>query len=207
MVPDGYKGVSLSIEIALDGELPEGRSLVLANTWKGVTALPPGEVVKVEWHPLHGKLQLVSAASDQIPALIEVAEKEHDQRLSAIVSKTVPCAPPFDGVRTVEDTEPYDEIRWHYRVSLSASGCKAELVRTAHLNDGKDLDPPAKPSASAVASSAPTTAPAMSAAPPPPATPPRPASSCSFGGAAAPGTGIAWLALMGLALRRRLRRG
>lgn len=212
IVPSGYKPVKLSIEV--QAEVPEGHTLLLINTFKGATKLPPGKSVRVDWHPLHGKMQVVSATATQLAAIEKIAEDDRgDDRMPKMQAQSTPCADPFDGVRTVKDTERYDEIRWHYTVSVDGKGCKGALVRTSYRTDGEELktDPPAKPSdgAPGTEQSASPKADAPTSDPPKNA-PATPASTCAMMGPvddspAIPST-LALLAGLAMAARARRRR-
>lgn len=170
----------------------------------------PGETIEVAWHPLHGKMQVVSATTSQVAAIEAIAENHRgDERMPMMQAQSTPCAEPFDGVRTVKDTERYDEIRWHYDVSIDDKACKADLTRTAYLADGVALktEPSAKRSADDSDGGAAPKA-ATTTSKPTKNAPATPASTCAMTGPAnePPGPAAAMMLFAGLAIAARARR-
>lgn len=205
VLPDGEKGVRLSI--AVEAAVPEGKALILANTFRGADVLKPGEVAKVEWHPLGGEMQIKLIDAADVPAILTAREALDRDTIRPMAERGKACAPPFPGVRTVPETEPYDEIRWHYRVAFSGSGCTAELLRTEQLAAAKDPDEPPPPPAEPLPEAPePPAAPPPAAAATPPAAPPAKASGgCGCSTGENPGAGLLGLALLGLVGGRRRR--
>lgn len=196
MIGPGHKPAKGSIQVSAN--LPEDRAVLLGNTFEGATRITPGAPVQISWHPLHGKLELVLADTSQLEALKSLPSGEG--RLEKLHKLTTPCAEPFEGVRTVKISEPYDEVRWYYDVKLDGDKCTGTLTRTAYLSDGKEIStdaaaPVATPSASAV--------PQGSASP---KTPSKPAASSGCGactvGRSRPGALWMLLPLLGLVRRR-----
>lgn len=203
VIPSGYKGVKLSIEVEAD--VPEGHALLLLNTFDGFTRLVPGKTIKVGWHPMAGEMQLVRATTAQVAAIEAIGkEPRGDERMAKMQAQSKPCSEPFDGVRTVKDTERYDEVRWHYTVSLDGQACKSELVRTSYLADGDEV----KPVSSAAPSAEPSGTSEAKAADRPEAPAPKPASSCAVAAPSGESNGAAatFILLAGLALLARSRR-
>lgn len=132
MLGPGEKGVKLSIQV--DAEVPAGKSLVLVHTFRGADRITPGAPQTVEWHPLGGDMVLRLVAADKLGKLDELrAALERDQIAALVAGRD--CHAPFPGVRTISDSSPTAEIRWVYRVAITGDTCKAELVRTDHLDD------------------------------------------------------------------------
>jgi len=148
----GEKGVKLSIQV--DGTVPAGKTLILANTFRGADLITPNTVSKVEWHPMGGEMQLrllASAEADKIPALREKLDRDG---IKPISDKGKACGAAFRGVRTISDTNPAEEVRWTFTATITGDDCKAELVRTDYLDGaGKpvaapgntDIPPPSPP--------------------------------------------------------------
>lgn len=219
ILPDGHKGVALSIRV--DAQVPSGKALVLANTFEGGTLIVPGTDQKVSWHPLGGEMQLrLVAAGDGDKIKTAGADLDRD-KIKPLLDAAAVCAPPFAGVRTIVDTSPAVEVRWTWRATIDGDKCSAELVKQEYLDaTGKAVpapgpeEPPrpvnaplADPPRPADAPS-PTTPPAPAPAPapvkaegPPAAKAQESASGCDAGGSA-PG-GLAGLALVCLLRRRR----
>lgn len=209
MIGPGLKSVKLSIQV--DATVPDGKALILANTFRGADLVVPNTVTPVEWHPLGGDLQirlLARSEADKIPPLRDKLDRNS---VAPIAAKGVVCGPAFAGVRTISDTSPAAEVRWTYRATVTGDTCSAELVRTDYLDkDGKvvpapgntDIPPPSLPDVKAAPdpkdAAAKTDAP-VKAEPAPPA----PASSgCRTTGVPPAGLGVL---IVGLLLRRRRR--
>ena len=122
MVADGEKGVKLSIHV--DAQVPAGKLLVLANTFRGADIIKPGEDQAIEWHPMAGAMQLRMISdkdAGKLAALREALDRDKAQKL---IQSGAVCAPPFDGIRTISDTLLAAEIRWTYRVAFADRGCQ-----------------------------------------------------------------------------------
>ncbi len=204
----GWKGVRLSIHV--DAEIPKGKTLLLANTFRGADILEPGSTVPVEWHPLGGPMQFMVIDAKDAPK-IEVARAALDRDpIKKVVAQGIVCGAPFQGVRTVPETSPTNEIRWTYRVTLADATCTATLLRTEQLDKGgRSVDDPADaaPAASVeptaqIASAAPGPAPSPSSVPHQPKVG---CGACTTG--RAPDRGSAWAWVLGvMALGRTARR-
>ncbi len=174
VIPSGRKSVRLSIRVDAPG-VPAGKVLVLAHTFRGADRIVPGQVAKVDWHPMGGAMQLVAVDSGAADKLAALQKDMNREAANAITDAGEKCGKPFQGVRTVPDTMTADEIRWVYRVSFSPQGCAADLVRTEYLAEDGTLveaeggDVPETPPSVSAEPSAPTPAPAPSQAAPPPA--------------------------------------
>ncbi len=216
VLPPGAKGVKNSV--AIEGKLPPGKALLVANTFYGATLAKPGASVDVAWHPLSGPMRLFmvdAAVAAKVPA---VGKVDDAKELKEAAEKGVACSDEFSGTRTIPETEPADEIRLVFQVEATATACKAKLVRTEYYaKDGKpvagiDGGPAPKPSASADPAS-PSASPqaAPSAAPSAPnATPRAGCASCAVGSAPsspqAPLLGLALAAKLALRKNARARR-
>lgn len=205
LLAPGHKSVASSIRVS--AEPPADRVLILANTFEGLTVLEPDQVTKVSWHPLSGNMQLVLAKRSDLKTLQEI--KPGPERLEKIRQLTVDCSKPFKGVRTIREQEPYDEVRWHYQVSIESDGkaCTAKLTRTVQLKDGQALAPAASATASASATPVATSATATSRAPNAKAPATQQASGgcggCSLERSSSPQGPVTTLVLLGLLVRRR----
>jgi hypothetical protein len=226
MLGPGEKSVSLSIRV--DATVPAGKTLVLANSFRGADIIKPGEVQKVEWHPLGGAMQLRMIDSKDI-ARIEAARANLERdKVLPIVNAGPACGEAFPGVRTLPESSPADEVRWTFRAKITGKRCEATLASTEYFDkDGKAVDPAATaptaadmrepippPRAPGAPPEAPPAGPeVMHPAPPAPAPPPAPASApaptpapasggCHIGDDA-PLSGVA-LALLLVTRRRRL---
>lgn len=210
MLGPGEKGVKLSIQV--DATVPAGKTLILANTFRGADIITPGAVTPVEWHPLGGDLQiklLATAEADKLPPL-----RERRDDVKPITDKATACGAAFPGVRTISDTSPASEVRWTFRATVNGDACTAELVRMDYLDPAgtavaapgnTNIPPPTPPSIQSPPTKTET---------PPPATPeppvkadaPKPeatkaeASGCNI---ATPPIGGLGVILVGLLLRRR----
>jgi hypothetical protein len=211
IVPAGWKSVRLSLRV--DAEVPAGQAIVLRNTMHGADVLTPGETSRVVWHPLQGPMQLMAIdarTADMVRPLAD-AGAQYREAVLKLTAGGRPCGAPFEGVRTVPAAAPEREIRWIYRVELSAEGCAATLVRTEKFGADGGLvspDPEGPPDAAAAAPSA-----EPSSSPPPAAADTRAPSakrgcSCAVPGDAFAGGALTWLAAalaawMRVARRRR----
>ena len=144
MLPDNHKGLRLSIQV--DAELPAGKTIVLANTFRGAHVLEPGEVQAIDWHPSGGEMQLVLVDADEA-AKIEplrggaVPGRFDRDGIAEIVAKGTPCGEGFRGERTILDTSPAEELRWIYRVTVSGDSCEATQERRVYLDaSGGEVD-------------------------------------------------------------------
>lgn len=132
----GEKGVSLSIRV--DAEVPAGKGLILANTFRGADKVWTGQVTAVSWHPMSGDMQLY---------LVDAAEREKlgglgREEAAAVVAAGKACGGAFPGIRTIPDTSPASEVRWTLRATISGDGCSAQLVGLEYLDaNGKAVDP------------------------------------------------------------------
>jgi len=132
MLPEGAKGVKLSIQV--DADPPSGKAIVLGGTFKGAMVLTAGEVAPVAWHPMAGDLQLHlvdQAIADKIGPLREAMDRD---RISALLGSTPACGGSFSGVRTLPESEPADEIRWVYKLGATADGCESSLEKMIFLD-------------------------------------------------------------------------
>jgi MYXO-CTERM domain-containing protein len=152
LVPDGYKGVDLSIRV--DAEVPAGKALILAHTFRAIDAIKPGVVAPVEWHPSAGKMVLMVVPAASLSDKVEEQRKALDREpLQQIEKSGKPCHEGFDGVRTVPISAPANEVRWNYKVIFADEGCTATLTRMEFFDksgkavDGTDV--PGVPSAAA----------------------------------------------------------
>jgi MYXO-CTERM domain-containing protein len=217
MLPEGYKGVKLSIHV--DATVPAGKALILDHTFRGADVIVPGTTQQVEWHPLGGPMQLRLIPADKTKT-IETARTNLDRdAVRPIADAGAVCHEPFQGVRTIPDTSPAEEVRWTYRVTVDGDKCTAELVHQQYLSKTgevveKPADPNAIPPPTPIAPPAPpaptkvadakTDAPAKTDAAPTKtadsSAPKAAGCGCDVDGQA---PGLAALALVGLALRRR----
>jgi MYXO-CTERM domain-containing protein len=171
LLPDGYKGVDLSIRV--DAEVPAGKALILAHTFRAIDVIKPGVVAPVEWHPSAGKMVLMVVPAASLGDKVEEQRKALDREpLQQIEKAGKPCHEGFDGVRTVPTSAPADEIRWSFKVAFSEEGCTATLTGMEFFDksgkpvDGTDV--PGVPAAAAAPARAATAT--ASAAPPAAAT-------------------------------------
>lgn len=209
VLPPGAKGVKNSV--AIEGKLPPGKALLVANTFYGATRTLPGGSVEVAWHPLSGPMRLFlvdAAVAAKVPA---VGNVDHAKELKEAAETGVACSDEFSGTRTIPETEPADEIRLVFQVEATATACKAKVIRTEYYaKDGKPVagldGGPAPKSSSAgnpPASASPSAAPeaASSASPSTPNTTPRAGcASCSVASVPSSSQGP----LLGLALAAAL---
>ncbi|MDC0716484.1 hypothetical protein [Nannocystis bainbridge] len=216
MLPDGHKGVELSVRV--EAQVPKGKALVLANTFEGGTLIVPGTDQKISWHPLGGEMQLRLIAAGDTDAIKAAGADLDRDKIKPLLAAGAACGPTFPGVRTIVDTSPAVEVRWTWRATIDGAKCSAELVKQEYLDaTGKAVgtppspeapkpvnaplaDPPKPPDAPAPADKTPAQAPVPVKAVEPPAKAPESASGCDAGGSA-PG-GLVGLALV-LWLRRR----
>lgn len=199
----GEKGVALSIRV--DAEVPAGKALILANTFRGADKVWPGQVTAVDWHPMAGDMQLYlvdAAEADRVG--VGVGEREQSV---AVVAAGKPCGGAFPGIRTIPHASPASEVRWTLRATITGDACSARLVGLEYLDaSGKPIDPGAvdrkpitPPDLQAPAKAEPTKA-EPAKAEPAKAEPAR--SGCDVRGAGGPG----WLVLAGLGLTAAARR-
>src|SRR5690606_9454463 len=104
-----------------DAEVPAGKALILANTFRGADVITPGEVQKVEWHPLGGQMQLRLVDAADTATLLAAREDLDRDTIRPIADKAAKCGDEIEGVRTVPEDEPYDEVRWSYRVTFDGT--------------------------------------------------------------------------------------
>ncbi len=215
LIPDGFKTVRLSIQV--EAQVPEGRALVLANTFRGADVLLTGNVEKVDWHPAGGEMRVVSVSATDAEELKKLAGPGADrEKMQKILAQGKDCSKPFAGVRTLPDSNPADEVRWRFRISFKGDACQTDEFATQYLSkDGKlvgsgadDTKKPTAPAAPAPAPPEPASAPAAPNTPP--ATQPAKSGcgSCSVGAPEQkPSSGWGALALgafaLGLSRRRR----
>ncbi|SFF17941.1 Myxococcales GC_trans_RRR domain-containing protein [Nannocystis exedens] len=219
MLPDGHKGVELSVRV--EAQVPSGKALVLANTFEGGTLIVPGTDQKISWHPLGGEMQLRLVGAGEGDAIKAAGADLDRDKIKKLLAAGVECAPPFAGVRTIVDTSPAEQVRWTYRATIDGNKCSAELVKQEYLDAtgkavpapspsgppkpiGAPLADPPKPADAPAPAPTPPPAPApapVKAADPPAAKAEESATGCDAGGAA-PG-GLAGLALVWLLRRRR----
>ncbi len=215
LIPDGFRSVKLSIQV--DAEVPKGRVLVLANTFRGANVLPVGKVEKVSWHPMAGEMRVVSLAESDAQELTKAAGPRIEPAiLKQILAKGKACSDPFPGVRTVPKTNPAHEVRWRFRISFKGDSCQADEFATQYLSkDGQivgsgsdNTEKPTKPTAPkpVVASKQPATPPAAPTTAPTPQPKKSGCGSCQVGAPSpAPLSALAMVGLTGFALRRRKR--
>lgn len=214
ILPPGEKGVKLSIHV--DATVPAGKALILDHTFRGADIITPGATQEVEWHPLGGPMQLRLIPADQTRAIEDARANLDRDKVRPIADKGVVCHEPFQGVRTIPEASPAEEVRWTYRVSFDGDKCTAELVHQQYLKGTEVVPAPTDPNAippptppATTTPPAPTTPPTKTDAPAPTkaAEAPAPAKAagcgCDVDGRA---PGLAGLALLVLALRRRPRR-
>ncbi|MFY0540576.1 hypothetical protein [Nannocystis pusilla] len=150
LLPDGHKGVELSIRV--DAQVPSGKVLVLANTFEGGTLIVPGTDQKISWHPLGGEMQLRLVAAGEGDKIKTAGADLDRDKIKPLLAAAAVCAPPFAGVRTIVDTSPATEVRWTWRATIDGNKCSAELVKQEYLDaTGKAVpapDPPSRPSPS-----------------------------------------------------------
>lgn len=211
ILPPGEKGVKLSIHV--DATVPAGKALILDRTFRGADVITPGADQKVEWHPLGGPMQLRLIPADKTKDIEAAREALDRDKVRPIADAGVVCHDPFQGVRTIPDASPADEVRWTYRVTFDGDKCTAELVHQQYLkSDGTVVDAPTDPSAIPPPTPPTSPAPTKAADPPanapvPPAAPATPAPKaagcgCDTGDGA---PGLAGLAALALVLGRRRR--
>jgi hypothetical protein len=215
IVPRGYQSVRSSIRV--EAEVPAGKALVLANTFRGADVLQPGATAPVAWHPLHGPMRLVLVDAKDVPALAAARTPQSREQATKITDRGISCGEPFQGVRTVPATSPVREIRWIYRVAAAGGTCQATLLLTEELDDagrpvsGADAAAPADGAASADSPASTgqpaSTAPPGSASPSPAAAPPPKSGcgACTVGRDGDRGGAWGWIvgaAALGVARRR-----
>lgn len=217
MLPDGYKGVKLSIEV--EATVPAGKRLVLANTFEGADVLTPGAPAQVGWHPLGGAMQLELVDASKLTKLEEARENLDREAIKPMLAGAVKCGEPFQGVRTIPESSPASEVRWRYKVEVDGARCDATLVRTEYLDEaGKVVDPDfeaqplPRPPTSAPLADPPDAAdddakapdePAEGPKPPTPGPAPKGKDGCRIGDADASGAALVLVALAALRRRRR----
>jgi MYXO-CTERM domain-containing protein len=204
VLAEGQKGVRLSIQVQAD--VPPGKKLILAHTFRVLDVLQPDAPARVEWHPFGGAMQIMSVPAASIDAKVE-EQRQNQERgaLEKIVAAGQPCHEPFKGYRSVPLEALADEIRWVYRVAFSGEICTATLLRMElYDKEGKAVDATGLRDLPAVPIGT-HAAPASDAAAPP-AT--KGVCGCEVGPGAAAGSAWAgtWAALLGLALAARRRR-
>jgi MYXO-CTERM domain-containing protein len=214
LVPNGFKSVRLSIQV--DAQVPEGRTLVLANTFRGADVLTTGGVEQVEWHPMGGEMRVVSLSAEAAKEIAKLSGPGADRdAMKQLLAKGQDCSKPFAGVRTLPDSNPADEVRWRFRISFKGDSCQTDEFATQYLSkDGKvvgtgadDTKKPTTPAAPAAVAPGAASKPEAPQAPAPQVQPTKSGcGSCSVG---APQLGDQWSALamfaFGLALSRRRR--
>lgn len=209
VIPDGYKSVKLAIHV--DAEVPAGKVLVLANTFRGADVITPGQDQPIEWHPLGGDMELRLVPADKVPAITAARDTLDRDAIKPIVAAGVKCSDPIAGVRTIADTSNAETVRWTLRAAITGDTCSSTLVRQEYLSaagevvpaptDPSAIPPPTPPAPTKAADPAPTKA----AAPAPAIPPAAPPAATGCGGCDLGDTGGPSLALLGLAalLRRR----
>jgi hypothetical protein len=218
MLPEGEKGVALSIRV--DAEVPAGKALVLINTFRGADIIKPNEVQKVEWHPLAGAMQLRVIDKTKAAAIEAARENLDRDKVQPLIKSAIACGETFQGIRTIAETSPAEEVRWNFRVSIAGRHCNATLASTEYFDKaGKVVDPkataptaedmrepipPPKPPGAPADPPPPVAAPPP-AAPAPPAPPAKPAAPANTGGCSVgePVAAVPGLLLALLLLRRR----
>jgi hypothetical protein len=161
LLPAGYKSVKLSIRV--DAEVPAGKALILAHTFRAIDVIKPGTVAEVEWHPAGGQMVIMSVPADKITDKVEEQRKSLEREpLKAIEASGKACHAGFDGIRTVPLSAPADAVRWNYRVTFSGDDCTATLAKMEFFDkSGKPVegtDVPNIPSGTPLAAPAPSTA-------------------------------------------------
>jgi hypothetical protein len=199
----GEKGVKLSIQV--DATVPAGKTLILANTFRGADLITPGGVTPVEWHPMGGDLQIKILAAAEADKIRPLREKLDRDGVKPIADKATACGAAFPGVRTLVNSSA-SEVRLTLRATVTGDACTAELVRTEYLDPAGEpvaapgntnIPPPTPPSIQ----TPPTTPdpPVKADAPKPEATKTE-ASGCNISTMPLGGLGVI---LVGLLLRRR----
>jgi MYXO-CTERM domain-containing protein len=220
LVPPGEKSVRLSILV--EAQVPEGKALILAHTFRAIDVIKPGAAAPVEWHPLGGKMQILAVPAASLDDKVEQRRKDLDRAsLEKIAAAGKPCHEPFNGFRTVSSLAPADEIRWVYKVTFAGDACTAILTRMElYDRDGKPApanglrDLPPVPVGTGAAPGTPPPGPSAAPTPPPgpsavPAPPPtqKGACGCEIGpGAAPPRAALGAMAIGLLFWARRRRR-
>ena len=219
ILPDGHKGVKLSIRV--DAEVPAGKALILAHTFRAIDVIQPGTVAQVEWHPMGGQMVIMTVPATSLTSKVEEQRKSLEREpLEAIAKGGTPCHGGFDGVRTVPISAPADEVRWNYKVTFSGDACTATLAKMEFFDKtGKPVegtDVPGVPSSAAAAppptgsaagTAAQTASPATSAAGSTPGEVPKGACGCEIGpGARTGGAGTGLFAALGFFLAASRRR-
>ncbi|PCC73618.1 hypothetical protein [Nannocystis exedens] len=172
MLPDGHKGVELSVRV--EAQVPSGKALVLANTFEGGTLIVPGTDQKISWHPLGGEMQLRLVGAGEGDAIKAAGADLDRDKIKKLLAAGVECAPPFAGVRTIVDTSPAEQVRWTYRATIDGNKCSAELVKQEYLDATGKAVPAPSPSGPPKPIGAPLADPPKPAdAPAPAPTPPR----------------------------------
>jgi MYXO-CTERM domain-containing protein len=220
LLPDGYKPVKLSIRV--DADVPAGKALILAHTFRAIDVIKPGAAAEVEWHPAGGKMVIMSVPASNLTSKVEEQRKALEREpLKEIERSGKPCHDGFDGIRTVPIAAPADHVRWNYKVTFSGDTCTATLVKMEFFDvNGKPVEgtdvpnipsgapmaaPP--PATATSAATSPSAAPSGTAAAPPPGEAPKGACGCEVGPGAAPGATAAGLAAaLGLLFAARRRR-
>ncbi|MEZ4220426.1 MAG: MYXO-CTERM sorting domain-containing protein [Polyangiaceae bacterium] len=220
LIPSGFKSVKLSIQV--EAQVPEGRALLLANTFQGASVITGSEVQSVDWHPMAGDMRLISVSAADAEEVKKLSSPgANREKLKAIFARAQNCSEPIQGVRTLPESNPADEVRWRFRVSFKGASCQTDESATLYLNkegkivgtaikNGARAESPVAPNADTPAPVASSPSPATPTSAPPPAAPPAKSGcgSCVVGSASGP-AGADWTAIAAaaaLALLRRRRR-
>ncbi len=167
VLPPNAKGVTLSIRV--DAQVPAGKLLIIANTFRGADIVKPNGVEPLEWHPLGGSMQIMMVGASEAKGIDEARKSFDRDAFTALKKRASVCGPVFDGVRTLPDTSPADEVRWTWSVTFAGGKCSAKLVSQSFLDkSGNAVDPDGGAPAPANASAATTAPPPPLPAPPPP---------------------------------------
>jgi hypothetical protein len=202
-MPPSGKRVETTIRV--DGELPDGKALVLFNTREGGDPIPLGIAVAFS-ASRHGRseMELFVVDAAEIPRVDELRFASDVDSIRSIIGRGAACGSRFDNRETVAPGSPAVERRYNFAVTFADGDCVArmlsvELIAAAKQGIGPDPDATIVP------------------APPPLPTPPPPAAEepaeasaptgqarglCRVGDPAPP---LALLGLVSLA-RRRARR-
>lgn len=127
VISEGYKSVKLSMRVEAD--VPAGQTLLLGHTFRAIDVIKPGATERIEWHPLGGKLQIVSVPSSAVMANVEELRADLKRKeLMAVFQQGKPCHEAFSGYRTILRTSPADVIHWNFKVTFAAGGCTATIT-------------------------------------------------------------------------------